>query len=100
MDLGAIVGGDFIYDEIRQRLRQSNQISAEIADGIDGLQRDGHQLEARSLKAVFLLSRVISSSAADTGLKTDAQSIADLLVDDLKSDNSALRANVKVALEE
>jgi hypothetical protein len=99
-DLGAIVGGDFIYDEIRQRLRQSNQISAEIADGIDALQRDGHHLKARTLKAVFLLSRVISSSAADTGLKTDAQSIADLLVDNLKADNSSLRANVKVALEE
>jgi hypothetical protein len=99
-NLGAIVGGDFIYDEIRQRLRQSNQISAEIADSIDALQRDGHLLKARALKAVFLLSRVISSSAADTGLKTDAQSIADLLVDDLKADNSALRANVKVALEE
>jgi len=99
-DLGAIVGGDFIYDEIRQRLRQSNQISAEIADGIETLQRDGHHLKARTLKAVFLLSRVISSSAADTGLKTDAQSIADLLVDNLKADNSSLRANVKVALEE
>ncbi len=99
-DLGAIVGGDFIYDEIRQRLRQSNQISAEIADGIEALQRDGHHLKARVLKAVFLLSRVISSSAADTGLKTDAQSIADLLVDNLKADNSSLRANVKVALEE
>lgn len=99
-DLGTIVGGDFIYDEIRQRLRQSNQISAEIADSIDALQRDGQPLKARALKAVFLLSRVISTSAADTGLKTDAQSVADLLVDDLKADNSALRANVKVALEE
>jgi len=98
--VGAIVGGDFIYDEIRQRLRQSNQISAEIADSIDGLLRDGHELKARCLKSVFLLSRVISSAAADTGLKTDAQSIADLLVDDLNADNSALRANVKQALEE
>ena len=99
-DLGAIVGGDFIYDEIRQRLRQSNQISAEIADSIDAMQRDGQNLKARSLKAVFLLSRVISSSAADTGLKTDAQTVADLLVDDLKADNSTLRASVKLALEE
>lgn len=98
--VGAIVGGDFIYDEIRQRLRQSNQISAEIADSIDDLLKNGHELKARCLKSVFLLSRVISNSAADTGLKTDAQSIADLLVDDLKADNSALRANVKQALDE
>ncbi|MFZ4624947.1 MAG: BREX system P-loop protein BrxC [Rhodoferax sp.] len=99
-DLGSIVGGDFIYDEIRQRLRQSNQISAEIADGIDTLEKNGQPLKARVLKAVYLLSRVISSSAADTGLKTDAQSVADLLVDNLKADNSALRASVKTALDD
>ena len=99
-DLGHIVGGDFIYDEIRQRLRQANQISAEIADGIEQLQSAGHTVKARALKAVYLLSRVIGSSAADTGLKTDAQSVADLLVDDLRADNSALRASVKTALDE
>jgi len=97
--VGNIVGGDFIYDEIRQRLRQANQISAEIADGIDAFERDGHHLKARALKAVYLLSRVVSSSAADTGLKTDAQTVADLLVDDLTCDNSTLRASVKTALE-
>ena len=98
--LGSVVGGDFIYDEIRQRLRQANQISAEIANSIDEMQKKGHVLKARALKAVFLLSRVITSSAQDTGLKTDAQSIADVLIDDLTADNSALRANVKQALDE
>ena len=98
--LGHIVGGDFIYDEIRQRLRQANQISAEIANGIDDLHKNGHVLKARALKAVFLLSRVITSSAQDTGLKTDAQSVSDLLIDDLTADNSALRGNIKAALDE
>ncbi|MDH4459323.1 MAG: BREX system P-loop protein BrxC [Nevskia sp.] len=98
--LGRIVGGDFIYDEIRQRLRQANQISAEIANSIDEMQQKGELLKARALKAVFLLSRVITSSAQDTGLKTDAQSVADLLIDDLSTDNSALRASVKQALDE
>lgn len=98
--LGSVVGGDFIYDEIRQRLRQANQISAEIANSIDDMQQKGQTLKARALKVVFLLSRVITSSAQDTGLKTDAQSVADLLIDDLNADNSALRASVKVALDE
>ena len=35
--VGHIVGGDFIYDEIRMRLRQSSQISAETANAIDRL---------------------------------------------------------------
>jgi hypothetical protein len=35
--LGHIVGADFIYDEIRMRLRQSSQISAETANAIDKL---------------------------------------------------------------
>ena len=97
--LGHVVGGDFIYDEIRQRLRQANQISAEIANSIDDLHKNGHVLKARALKAVFLLSRVITSSAADTGLKTDAQSIADLLVDDLTAESAPLRAQVRTALD-
>jgi hypothetical protein len=98
--LGQVVGGDFIYDEIRQRLRQANQISAEIANSIDELQKNGHVLKARALKAVFLLSRVITTSAADTGLKTDAQSIADLLVDHLNTDSAALRGQVRTSLDE
>lgn len=97
--LGQVVGGEFIYDEIRQRLRQANQISAEIANSIDELQKNGHVIKARALKAVFLLSRVITTSAADTGLKTDAQSIADLLVDQLTTDSAALRAQVRAALD-
>ena len=100
MSLGHVVGGDFIYDEIRQRLRQSNQISAEIANSIDELHKLGHDLKARALKCVFLLSRVITTSAADTGLKTDAQSIADLLVDQLHTDSAGLRAQVRSALNE
>ena len=98
--LGHIVGGDFIYDEIRQRLRQANQISAEIANGIDELEKSGQHLKARVLKAVFLISRVIANSAADTGLKTDAQSIADVLVNNLSADTAPLRAQVRTALDE
>jgi hypothetical protein len=100
LTLGQVVGGDFIYDEIRQRLRQANQISAEIANSIDELQKNGQILKARALKAVFLLSRVITTSAADTGLKTDTQSIADLLVDDLRTDSAALRGQLRAALDE
>ena len=70
------------------------------ANSIDDLHKNGHLLKARSLKAVFLLSRVITSSAADTGLKTDAQSVADLLVDRLTEDSAVLRAGVRVALDE
>ncbi|MFM2057802.1 MAG: hypothetical protein RLY71_2187 [Pseudomonadota bacterium] len=98
--LGRIVGGDFIYDEIRQRLRQANQISAEIANGIDELHKNGQHLKARALKAVFLISRVVANSASNTGLRTDAQSVADVLVEDLVADSSVLRGQVEAALAE
>ncbi|MCM8614222.1 MAG: BREX system P-loop protein BrxC [Candidatus Accumulibacter sp.] len=101
--LGHIVGGDFIYDEIRMRLRQSSQISAETAnaiDKLDGARDERSRLKARALKAVFLLTRVSSNSAQDTGLHTDAQTIADVLVDDLTQHSSALRGDVAVVLEE
>lgn len=100
--LGHIVGGDFIYDEIRMRLRQSSQISAEIAnaiDRLDGAKDERSRLKARVLKTVFLLTR-ITNSVQDTGLHTDAQSIADVLVDDLTGHSSTLRGNVATALDE
>lgn len=101
--LGHIVGGDFIYDEIRMRLRQSSQISAETANAIDRLdavQNGRSRLKARVLKVVFLLTRITSISAQDTGLHTDAQTIADVLVDDLTGQSSGLRGDVAVVLEE
>lgn len=101
--LGHIVGGDFIYDEIRMRLRQSSQISTETANAIDSLDgtNDPHaKLKARVLKAVFLLTRITSNSAQDTGLHTDAQTVADVLVDDLTCNSSALRGEVRTVLDE
>ncbi len=101
--LGHIVGGDFIYDEIRMRLRQSSQISTETANAIDSLdgKNDPHaKLKARALKAVFLLTRITSNSAQDTGLHTDAQSIADILVDDLTGHTATLRGTVHKVLNE
>jgi hypothetical protein len=101
--LGHIVGGDFIYDEIRMRLRQSSQISAETAnaiDKLDGANDDKSRLKARALKAVFLLTRITNNSAQDTGLHTDSQSIADLLVDDLSGHSGALRGEVSTVLNE
>ena len=101
--LGHIVGGDFIYDEIRMRLRQSSQISAETANAIDRLDAakdERSRLKARALKAVFLLTRITSNSIQDTGLHTDAQTIADVLVDDLTGNSSSLRVEVDTVLEE
>lgn len=101
--LGHIIGGDFIYDEIRMRLRQSSQISAETAnaiDKLDGAKDERSKLKARALKAVFLLTRITSNSAQDTGLHTDAQTIADILVDDLNGSSAALRGEVAVVLKE
>jgi len=101
--LGHIVGGDFIYDEIRMRLRQSSQISAETANAIDKLDAakdERSRLKSRALKAVFLLTRITSNSIQDTGLHTDAQTIADVLVDDLTGHSSSLRGEVATVLEE
>jgi hypothetical protein len=101
--VGHIVGGDFIYDEIRMRLRQSSQISTETAnaiDKLDGAKDERSRLKARALKAVFLLTRITSVSAQDTGLHTDAQTITDILVDDLTGHTAALRGEVASVLEE
>jgi hypothetical protein len=100
--LGHIVGGDFICDEIRMRLRQSSQNSAETAnaiDRLDGAKDERSRLKARALKAIFLLTR-ITNGIQDAGLHTDAQSVADVLIDDLTTPSAALRSQVSSVLAE
>ena len=101
--LGHIVGGEFIYDEIRMRLRQTSQISAETANAIDRLDAADNtcdKLKARALKTVFLLTRITGNSAQDSGLRTDAQTIADVLVDDLTTHTAVLRGDLRAVLDE
>ncbi|MEN9883050.1 MAG: hypothetical protein RLZZ420_267, partial [Bacteroidota bacterium] len=95
-ELGQVVPADFIFTQTRADLIQaglllndtSNLIQSKKAMGGDAL------VEGRILSAVFLLDQV-SSTIPDTGLKSNENTIADLLIDDLNLSSDAFRTKIK-----
>nr|HRD08326.1 BREX system P-loop protein BrxC [Saprospiraceae bacterium] len=56
------------------------------------------EIEGRILSAVFLLDQ-ITSNIADTGLKSNENTIADLLIDNLNTNSDAFRTKVKALIK-
>ncbi len=95
-EVGQIVPADFIFTQTRADLIQgglllndtSNLIQSKKAQGGDA------EIEGRILSGVFLLDQ-ISSNISDTGLKSNENTIADLLIDNLNINSDAFRTKVK-----
>lgn len=99
--LGVVVAGDRIYDDLESSLQQSgalpNVTAQLIASLDDGTERG--RLEARVAKVVYLLGRLPTDGPLATGLRATPDTIADLLVEDLRADGARLRERVPNALE-
>jgi hypothetical protein len=97
--LGTAVAFDAIYEEISDDLLRSGLIPNETRELIEkyrGGDTDA-KLKSRALMAVFLLSR-IADSADLHGVRSRADTIADLLIEDLDRDH-VLRGQVPDALK-
>lgn len=99
-DLGHIIPGDFIFEQKQRDLLQgalllqetNNQIEERKAKGGDSL------LEGRILSVVFLLDQ-LPKDFQGTLLKSNANTIADLLIDNLNEPTDAFRNKVKDLLK-
>lgn len=95
-EIGAVVPADFIFTQTRAHLIQAGLLLNDTSNLIQGKKAQGGdaEIEGRILSAVFLLDQ-ITSTYADTGLKSNENTIADLLVDDLNTNSDAFRTKVK-----
>jgi hypothetical protein len=87
--LGNVVPGDALFDQQRERMLQSSVLLREV-DAMIQQQADGSpegELRRRALALVFLISRL----PQELGIKTTADTLADLLVEDLERGSSQLR---------
>ena len=99
-DLGHIIPGDFIFEQKQRDLLQgalllqetNNLIEARKAKGGDSL------LEGRILSVVFLLDQ-LPKDTQGTLPKSNANTIADLLIDNLNEPTDAFRNKVKELLK-
>jgi hypothetical protein len=95
-EVGAIVPADFIFTQTRADLIQAGLLLNDTSNLIQGKKAKGgdEEIEGRILSAVFLLDQ-ITSNISDTGLKSNENSIADLLIDNLNVNSDAFRTKVK-----
>ena len=100
--VGHVVGGDFIYEQQSPGMLQSNVLLKEIDELIRGLRSEGAdgEVKSRICALVFLISQIPHSAlGGDTGLRATSGFLADLLVEDLAEDGSALRKKVPELLD-
>jgi len=95
-EVGEIVPADFIFTQTRADLIRAGLLLNDTSNLIQGKKAQGGdaEIEGRILSAVFLLDQ-ITSNISDTGLKSNENTIADLLVDNLNSNSDSFRTKIK-----
>lgn len=100
--LGTVVPADFVYDENKTQMVQTGVLLREFQEMIDRLD-DGTEegrLKSRLCALCFLIGKFPRESAADVGLRATPDTLADLLVEDLRAGSAELRKQIPRLLEE
>jgi hypothetical protein len=96
-----VVGGDFMYWHKATDLLQTGILQPKIDEMIrklDAGNADG-KLSARICALIFLINKLPREAGADLGVRATADTLADLLVEDLKAGSTELRKNVPELLQ-
>ena len=99
--LPTVVAADFIYDQIAPDLLNTGALQREYHE-IIMRQRDGSAegaLRSRLCALIYLISRLPREVGADDGVRATAETLADLLVQDLGGDSARLRQEIPAQLE-
>jgi hypothetical protein len=94
--LGHIIPADFVFDQKQQQLLQNSLLLNETNNLIQDRKAKGGDalLEGRILSAVFLIDQ-LPADQPDSRLRSDAITIADLLIDNVISPSDPFRNKVK-----
>lgn len=95
-DLGVTVPADRIYDEQESALQQSGALPAVTAQLVSDLAKetDDGGLASRVAKAVYIVGKLPKDGPSATGLRATNDTIADLLIEDLRMDGARIRERV------
>jgi hypothetical protein len=99
-ELGAVVSGDFIYDQIANDLVTSGEMQKRFQEIIE-LQKtkpDG-VLRSRICALVFLINKLPREHGTDLGIRAEPEHMADLLSQDLVTGSTALRQQLPGILD-
>lgn len=95
-DLGVAVPADRIYDEQESALQQSGVLLPETAQLVAKLAEEPEDgvLASRVAKAVYIIGKLPKDGPLATGLRATNDTIADLLIEDLRTDGARIRERV------
>jgi hypothetical protein len=99
--LESIVPADDLYEALAPEMVTTGALPREINERILALGKDNTadgRLRQRICGLVFLIGQLKTEAGADTGVRSTADYIADLLVEDLTADNGKLRSDVATQL--
>ena len=100
LELGTVVPADLIYEQQATSMRQSGVLQRDMEAMIQQMDDgtpDG-KLRARLCRMIFLIGKLPTEGPNATGLKASAETLADLMVDDLKTGSTALRQRIPALL--
>lgn len=97
--LGALVPGDELYDALAPDLVNTGMLLREINERIIKIGQTDGRLARRVCSLVFLIGKLPKEGTVDTGVRANKDHIADLLVEDLNTDNGKLRSDVDATLK-
>ena len=97
-----MVPADFLYKELSEDLLRSGVVLRELHEAIVNQGADGShdgELKARLCGLVFLIRKLPREAGADIGVRATAETLADLMVEDLAVDGAALRNRLPTLLD-
>lgn len=102
LPMGHVVPGDFIYSQISSSLLQTAVISKELYENIQRLGggTDDEKLMGRLCGLIFLVGKLPRDGVADIGLRATAESLADLMVEDITAGSAELRKRIPTQLKQ
>ena len=100
-DLGAVIPASDLYRALAPDLVSSGVLAKEIDTRIARLDDETPEgaLRRDLCGVVFLIGKLPREGAADLGLRADASTLADLLIEDVSEDSGPFRNRVSEALE-
>lgn len=96
--LGSVVPADELYGALAPEMLNTGVLLLEISERIIQVGKSEGELAQRICGLVFLIGKLKRESGADIGVRANKDHIADLLVDNLTTDNGKLRSDVEATL--
>lgn len=99
VELGAVVPGDFLYDQIANDLVSTGEMQKRFQEIIEQqkMKPDG-SLRNRICALVFLINKLPREHGTDLGIRAEPEHLADLLSDNLVTGSTQLRQQLPVLL--